>query len=1382
MPEENLSEYLAYDPFAEGSEASDADGHVLDNIVNENIETTLDFEAKIPREDFRPPAEAVDSPAAMMQDIPYSGAPEPEEDSFTALLRSPWVSPMAGVYDAVLNTGRFIGDGVDWLGQHSEVAKVADSFLDGLPNAPEWPATKGMIGKGGRAITSFIAAAYTPAKYLKAYNAIVRGGVSAGVAGATGFAHDAPNAANLIQMMASGSERMEAIFNSLPSEYQNILRALPNMNDKHPLFLRLQNGGVEAMFGVPFDMLLSAARIFKASRDAKKLAREDATVRADIAKARGDFPVQPIVKDDPDVIKMRALLDNLDRAEINGNPGQIKQAKQRLEKFKQTNPEGAKIIDDPSLSGNLGKGMLKSWGVPSLKPASFRDVGKGGIYKGSEQFVDPAILKKALKDKNFDLTKWILHPANNAYKAQLIENIGGMVDKIQKEVMKNVPGRPGQRKVAIEEFTEFEKSLASLGDGTDTYMTSSLLRSMEFGPKTVDDALVLEIIRSAQGMQSWHLMKRALSGDVSAARMLPKQLAIGAEVEAIARAAKSPLNKEMLKQIDQSVVLKYSQDPLVRARSKGLPEDVGGFGFGKSFNEEATNMMMRHAEMVPEFDGLDLAFRLNMLRTPQAYESMVRQMSRPGMFDAFLEAFYNSILSRPITIIGNFVSSHLFAVYQIPVRAIAGMVGVVDRAIVGRSGNDVAVGEFLAGTYGYIRGGVNQFFPFMKNLGLVATFRKPISESGLQKFEAYSREAWNAEGFKPAISALDKIVDNATRGALSVKTPAEFLANATGRILRTTQSLFATGDELNRAIAFDMGRHMEAYRYAANSGKSPLGMMKEMHRHIKDIPRVKGNESYDMSNMIAFVDEVESGATGSAGFRDWVDNYPVLRVAFPFVRSQASIFSAFVNNSPLAVASPRFRKALKAGGAERQLALSRLMLGSAMSYAMYEAWASGRLTGSGTGNRSQLSALKKMGWQPTSVLVDGDSFFATMFDFERSMEATLDRVIDGDTIDVRDADGEVHRIRLKGLDAAELGTLEGFEATDVLRSVLADNPVLTIKWSKMAAKKSGKNWGDRLLGTVYLDGKDIGETMIDKGAGQFRPEPPKYVSLRAFEPFATHLDAIVNTLDTINRIDDSKDRDNLFMALTENVAGNLMSKQYTKGFATLVDILQSKGGDRLLKSFVPAILSDVSRHLDPTHRDYRTIDPTLTPEHKAMTSLTNTIMSKTPLKSALIPDYDGMGHLGVRPPSWGSSFFNFMPTKAKVYNKVWQQFAVNHYFPKKLDPVVHGADLLPHEYADLQKFLGTLTMEGKDIYAMMGAQVDAFGKDDQKGPDSYRSHKLDGIRKAYKAAAERMLLKKYPEIIERIEAVEIDKNISAYNDQPFEQEKSMMDFLQRGPN
>ena len=137
------------------------DVSALDNIFDENVQDSgtdeqlesMDFTIAAPA----PAIEQSDPIEKIVEEFPHS---DPPEDSFTSALTSPYVAPVAGVYDAALNTGRFIGDGVDWLGQHSEVAKVADSFLDGLPNAPEWPATKGMLGKGGRAIISFIAGLY----------------------------------------------------------------------------------------------------------------------------------------------------------------------------------------------------------------------------------------------------------------------------------------------------------------------------------------------------------------------------------------------------------------------------------------------------------------------------------------------------------------------------------------------------------------------------------------------------------------------------------------------------------------------------------------------------------------------------------------------------------------------------------------------------------------------------------------------------------------------------------------------------------------------------------------------------------------------------------------------------------------------------------------------------------------------------------------------------------------------------------------------------------------------------------------------------------------------------------------------------------------------
>ena len=160
-----------------------------------------------------------------------------------------------------------------------------------------------------------------------------------------------------------------------------------------------------------------------------------------------------------------------------------------------------------------------------------------------------------------------------------------------------------------------------------------------------------------------------------------------------------------------------------------------------------------------------------------------------------------------------------------------------------------------------------------------------------------------------------------------------------------------------------------------------------------------------------------------------------------------------------------------------------------------------------------------------------------------------------------------------------------------------------------------------------------------------------------------------------------------------------------------------------------------------------------------------------------------MGHLGVRPPSWGSSFFNFMPTKARVYNRVWAEFAVNNYFPKKVEPEIDNAPLFPHEYAKLQELLGTIKIEGKGIYDAMLDTANSFTEYHTRGPD--RAIFLNAQREKYLDEAKRLVLELHPEIVERIRDVELEKNASSYEQQPFEElvpEKSFQDFLQRGPN
>ena len=1345
MPEEDELEASPYtDIFAS------EEGAITDGILQENLEHSLMLEMGFPEH-----VPSVSDPAST------DHLPTNQESIFTEFMSSPVMQPAAGLYDAVVETGGFVADGIDWLGKHNGLAERADKFLDSLPRPPEWPEASGPVGGVLRTISTFIGAAYSPAKALKAYHWAVRGGGSAGVAGATGFPGEWDNTATLIRDMAAGNADMERAFAALPTPIQNLLKVLPNLDERHPFHQRLVNGGVEAAFGIPFDALMTAAMTFRASREAKQLLKLDRSLATEKAKLRGDFDVQPKLETDPDVVEFRKLQDNLEKAQANKNPQQIEQAEKRIQKFADKNPQGAAIASQPNLISDAGKGVLKSWGVPSLKPQSFSKVNEGGIYEGSQQFIDPAKLA------DIDLSKFQLADVN--YTAELKKIMQKMIKKIQSEIKGKVPGRPMQRDVAT---ANFEKAMARLGADSHSVLSGAVVR----GPKTVEDAFVLDVIRSAHGMKTWRLMKETLAGDMSAARMLPKQMAIGAEIEAIARSVKSPMNKEMLKQIDQSVHLKFD-------KTTGELDDVLGFGYGKNFNEEATNMMMRHAEMVREFDGRDLAVRLNMIRDPEAYSQMMRQASRPGMFDGFLEYFYNAILSGLDTIGGNYISSHVFALYQIPIRAAAGVIGVVDSAIVGKTATDIKAGEFLAMGYGYTRGMVEQVPVLMKNLLRVAQMQKPISPSGLQKFEAYHREAITGEAFAPAIAAADKIMDNATRGALSVKTPLEFFTNGLGRIVRTVQNLFVTGDEMNRAVAWSMGAHSQAYRNMVNSGKSPNGMVKELKDSVRHISKKEG-EAVDLGEMIAFVDEVEA----SAGFRDFVDNYPAMRVLFPFVRSQASIFSAFVNNTPFATLSPRFYKALNAGGGERQLALSKLMVGSGLTYALYEGWKSGNLTGSGPANHKERGYMSRMGWQPSSIKVSGDSWFANMFDLERSMEGTVERVIDGDTIDVKDADGEVHRVRLKGLYAAELGTFAGMNAKEAMQSILSDNPRVTINWSKKAAKKA--DWkSDRLLGKVYLNGVDIGETMISQGAGQFRPEPPKYISIRAFEPFATHMETMVNSFELMDKMDDPERSDSLFKSAYENVASNLLNKQYTKGLMTIVDVLNGgRGTDqlpgRLMGTLVPAIAADASKHLDPTHRDFRTIDPTLTPEHAAMVKMMNGAVSRTPwISKHLIPDYDGLGHIGTKMPSWGDSMFNIIPESAQIDNPVFKSFIVNNYLPKKLRPEIHGAELSLEEYAEYQRLLGTVEIGGSNLMEELRETVANFDpRYDTVGPEGTQRDELEAVRASYKMEAEDIMLDKYPTLELRIEqaedfAIDVEEN-GVDKDQMNVGDRSMKDLLQ----
>jgi len=105
-----------------------------------------------------------------------------------------------------------------------------------------------------------------------------------------------------------------------------------------------------------------------------------------------------------------------------------------------------------------------------------------------------------------------------------------------------------------------------------------------------------------------------------------------------------------------------------------------------------------------------------------------------------------------------------------------------------------------------------------------------------------------------------------------------------------------------------------------------------------------------------------------------IQGHPIQYIV-PFIRTPTNLLSWAVQHSPGFMLSTRWWNDFKAGGALRDRAITRVMVGSAMALTAYSMVSEGNLTGGGMFDPEQRRAKIAAGWQPYSIKI-GDKYYS----------------------------------------------------------------------------------------------------------------------------------------------------------------------------------------------------------------------------------------------------------------------------------------------------------------------------------------------------------------------------------------------------------------------
>ena len=492
--------------------------------------------------------------------------PEEEKYDFLDDLMSIPKQIVGGATDAVVEQTRAVRDVAEWGVEFLGVETDTDpDILDKIPSIEE---SGGVVSGFARVMTQFMVGMAGPAKFLKlgkmAYKgaSIVRGAVAGGLSGATAFDPNDPNAVEAMRDLARKFEVGQDFFNALPKDVQKIIEMLPDQPGDSPMMMRARAFFAEALVGIPFDAIITAARVWRAGKAADRILKENMLFDEKSIELRDNTfgPNQPLVArgSAQDAVRkgqeatraheaqfgtekeLQTKADDLNKLEA-----QLKfSRKEWKQKGVETSPENEAMFNALAKEAKETRQALKhSRDLRKYKKQDMKEAKKEirkqqdvltdpktGFFKGSEQFVHALVHN----GKPFKLADLGFKPGDLQFEGaknteSLAKVISKIVDAIDFELTRGtVFGATKLKKTAREVVGKLKNKLGEEG-GT------ALVKGLAQGAKNPEEALAIEILRAVSGNSIYGMMKKAMKGDVDAIAGLPAALARGAEIEMLAR-------------------------------------------------------------------------------------------------------------------------------------------------------------------------------------------------------------------------------------------------------------------------------------------------------------------------------------------------------------------------------------------------------------------------------------------------------------------------------------------------------------------------------------------------------------------------------------------------------------------------------------------------------------------------------------------------------------------------------------------------------------------------------------------------------------------------------------------------------------------------------